>query len=67
MTANEDVRTYPQELWSVVDLDTGTILGTNVVLVLVPLMPGEMENASDSEVVAYAESHSVQLLVGDVN
>lgn len=65
MTANEDVRTYPQELWSVVDLDTGTILGTNVVLV--PLMPGEMENASDSEVVAYAESHSVQLLVGDVN
>jgi hypothetical protein len=55
-----DVRSLNKNKWAVVDLDTGTVLGTNVVLVP---YSDSMESASDSEVIGYAEENTIPLAV----
>lgn len=47
----------------VVDLDSGTIVGTNVVLV--PLAAFPVDDYSDSEIIGIASEHGVTLCTQD--
>jgi len=49
--------------YSVVDLDTGTVLGTNVILVPVPKDEEEWEAvlSNDSQAVDYAQKHGIAM------
>lgn len=49
--------------YAVIDLDTGTVLGTNVVLVPMPASEEESEEilSSDSAAESYARQHGIAL------
>jgi hypothetical protein len=58
------VQTLDEHSWAVIDLDSGTVLGTNIVLVPFPTQDEEWCDAltsSDSDALAYAEQHGVTL------
>jgi hypothetical protein len=52
------------EHWAVIDLDTGTVLGTNIVLVPFPTHDEswcDELTSSDSDALAHAERHGITL------
>jgi hypothetical protein len=52
------------EHWAVIDLDSGTVLGTNIVLVPFPIHDEEWCDkitGSDADAIAYAVQHGITL------
>lgn len=58
-----NVRELNSKKWAVIDLDTGTVLGTNLALVELPEDEERVESilSSDSEAFAYAAEHGIPL------
>lgn len=58
------VKTLDAHNWAVIDLDSGTVLSTNIVLVPFPTDDEEWCDAltsSDSDAIAYGEQHGIGL------
>ena len=55
--------------YMVIDMDTGTVLGTNLVIVPVPASEEEIETVSSSDSAAfdYGETYGIPLLVDIVD
>lgn len=58
-----NVRELSNKKWAVIDLDTGTVLGTNLALVELPEDEEQVESilSSDAEAFAYAAEHGIPL------
>jgi hypothetical protein len=60
----EAVQTLDEHTWAVIDMDTGTVLGTNIVLVPFPQHDEawcDTITSSDSDALAHAEQHGITL------